>query len=65
MEERLNELELRFTEQQALLQELSDVIYAQSLQLEGLQASLAMVQKKVAGEPGLVDANEKERPPHY
>jgi SlyX protein len=65
MEERLNELEMRFTEQQALLQELSDVIYAQSRQLEGLQASLALVQKKLVAEPGMVDANEKELPPHY
>ena len=66
MEERIVELELRFTEQQRLLQELSDVVYAQSQSLERLEHELAaMGQKLVAMEPGLVDTSVVERPPHF
>jgi Uncharacterized protein conserved in bacteria len=66
MEERLVELELRFTEQQQLLQELSDVVYAQGQSLERLEHELAaMGQKLAAMEPGLVDAAVAEGPPHF
>ena len=66
MEERVVELELRFTEQQRLLQELSDVVYAQAQALERLQHEVAAVGQKLAAfEPGLVDATTSERPPHF
>jgi SlyX protein len=65
MEERIVELELRFTEQQALLGELSDVLYAQGKALERLEAEVAGLREKLAAEPGLVDTSTDERPPHY
>jgi len=65
MKERIVELELRFTEQQRLLQELSDVVYAQGQSLERLEHELAAMGQKVAVEPGLVDATVSERPPHF
>ena len=66
MKERIVELELRFTEQQRLLQELSDVVYAQGQSIERLEPELAaMGQKLAAMEPGLVDATISERPPHF
>ena len=66
MEERIVELELKFTEQQRLLQELSEVIWAQGRSIERLEHELAaMGQKLVAMEPGLVDAAVVERPPHF
>ncbi|HTS83052.1 MAG TPA: SlyX family protein [Myxococcaceae bacterium] len=66
MKERIVELELRFTEQQRLLQELSDVVYAQGQSIERLEHELAaMGQKLAAMEPGLVDATISERPPHF
>jgi SlyX protein len=66
MEERIVELELRFTEQQRLLQELSEVVYAQGQSLDRLEHELAaMGQKLAAMEPGLVDATTGERPPHF
>ena len=66
MRERIVELELKFTEQQRLLQELSEVVYAQGQSLERLEHELAaMGQKLVAMEPGLVDATAVERPPHF
>jgi SlyX protein len=65
MEERIVELELRSTEQQQLLGELSDVLYAQGKALERLQAEVAVLRERLAGEPGLVDSTVIERPPHY
>ena len=66
MEERIVELELKFTEQQRLLQELSEVIWAQGRSIERLEHELAaMGQKLAAVEPGLVDATVVERPPHF
>jgi len=65
MEERIIELELRFTEQQALLGELSDVLYAQGKTLERLQVEVAALRERLAAEPGLVEATDVERPPHY
>ena len=65
MEKRIIELELRFTEQQQLLGELSDVLYAQGKALERLEAEVAVLREKLAGEPGLVEATVTERPPHY
>ena len=66
MRERIVELELKFTEQQRLLQELSDVVYAQGQNLERLEHELAIMNQKLAAmEPGLVDATAVERPPHF
>ena len=58
-------LELRFTEQQALLQELSDALYAQQKELDTLKAQVSLINRRLQAEPGLVVATEKERPPHY
>ncbi|MGZ6078639.1 MAG: SlyX family protein [Myxococcaceae bacterium] len=66
MEERIVELELRFTEQQRLLQELSDVVYAQGQALGRVEHELAALGQKLAAfDPGLVDATVSERPPHF
>ena len=60
-DERLIELELRYTEQQALLQELSDVVYRQQRELDALRAELLSLRaSQPTEEPGPV-----EKPPHY
>ena len=59
------ELELRFMQQQELLQELNGVVYAQQRELDGLRTELEQLKKKLEGEPGLVDARQQEKPPHY
>jgi SlyX protein len=64
-ESRIVELELRYMQQQELLQELSEVLYAQRQELDGLRAELDLLKKKLEGEPGLVDARQHEKPPHY
>lgn len=66
LEERLVELEIRFTEQQHLLQELNDVVVRQQREIDGLTAELNAVRTKMGAlEPGLVDAAQREKPPHY
>jgi SlyX protein len=65
MEERIAELELRYTEQQRMLQELSDVVYAQTRVVERLELEVAALRAKMAVEPGLVDSTVDELPPHY
>lgn len=67
MEQRLIELETRYMEQQALLEDLSQVLYAQERTLAAMATRLESLEKKLAeaGDPGLVDARAQEKPPHY
>jgi SlyX protein len=64
-EARFIELELRYMQQADLLQQLSDVLYAQQQELDALRAEVESLKRKLEGEPGLVDAKQQERPPHY
>lgn len=59
------ELELRYMQQSELLQQLSDALYAQQRELGALKAEVELLKRKLEGEPGLVDAKQQERPPHY
>lgn len=65
LEARMNELEIRYTEQQKLVQDLSDVVYAQQRSLDLFEAQLGMLKMKLEAEPGLVDSTIQEKPPHY
>lgn len=64
MEERIVELELRSMAQQRTLEELSEVIYRQQKELDRLQKRVDQLSQKVE-EPGLVDAKQQDKPPHY
>jgi len=64
-ESRIVELELRYMQQQELLQELSEVLYAQQREMDALRAEVEQLKKKLQDEPGLVDAKQHEKPPHY
>ncbi|MDY7230321.1 SlyX family protein [Hyalangium rubrum] len=64
-ESRLIELELRYMQQSELLQQLSDALYTQQRTLDALKAEVELLKRKLEGEPGLVDARQQERPPHY
>ena len=64
-EPRFIELELRYMQQAELLQQLSDVLYAQQQELNALKAEVDLLKRKLEGDPGLVDAKQQERPPHY
>jgi SlyX protein len=64
-ESRFIELELRYMQQSELLQQLSDVLYAQQQALDALRAEVDLLKRKLEGDPGMVDARQQERPPHY
>ncbi|HLT29553.1 MAG TPA: SlyX family protein [Myxococcaceae bacterium] len=64
-DDRLTELELRYTEQQHLLDELSAVLRSQQQTLDTLEARLRLLEKRVEAEPGIVETSNRERPPHY
>jgi SlyX protein len=64
-EGRLVELELRYTEQQGLLEELSGVLAEQQKLLDALRAEVMLLRRKLEAEPGVTDAGPPERPPHY
>ena len=64
-DDRLNELELRFTEQAHALEELSGVVFSQQKAIDGLTATLRRLEEKTSGDPGLVDAQRQDKPPHY
>ncbi len=64
-EKRIAELEIRYMHQQELLQELSGVLYEQQKVIDQLRAEMDRLKQKLEAEPGLVDARQDERPPHY
>jgi len=61
----LNELELRYTEQQSLLQELSDVLYRQQREIDGLTGEVARLKAKIAQFGDAANVGPAEKPPHY
>ena len=64
-EKRLVELELRYTQQQELLQQLSDALWAQQRALDALRSEVGWLRSKLAAlEPGLTEG-PPEKPPHY
>ncbi len=62
MEERLIELELRSSEQERLLEDLSSVLHAQQQELDQLRAQVAALRSGVDDSPSIGPA---ERPPHF
>jgi uncharacterized coiled-coil protein SlyX len=62
---RIQELEIKAMEQQRLLSDLSEVIYAQQRELDELSKLVSRLSQKLAAEPGLVDRNHDDKPPHY
>ena len=65
MEERVVELESRFMEQQSVIEDLSDVVYAQQKVIDSLLARVDQLEKKLAEQHGVVEAPADEVPPHY
>jgi uncharacterized coiled-coil protein SlyX len=65
MAARVQELEIKAMEQQRLLAELSEVLYAQQRELDELGKRVYRLGQKLAAEPGLVEPNQDDKPPHY
>ncbi len=65
MEDRISELEARFTLQERQVSELSEVLWKQQQELDRLTKTVIELSQKLSGDPGLVDAHQHEKPPHY
>jgi SlyX protein len=67
MEERINELELRYMQQEHTIQELNDIVCHQELVLEQLRRDFAtMKEQMMAMSPSASgDTSQEEPPPHY
>jgi len=67
MEERINELELRYMQQEHTIQELNDIVCHQELVLEQLRRDLATLKEQfLVMSPSVSrDTSQEEPPPHY
>jgi SlyX protein len=64
-EHRVEELEVRYSHLEKLVQELSEVVWRQQRELDHFRERVKQVAERMEAEPGLVDASRNERPPHY
>lgn len=67
MEERLNELEMRYMQQEVTIQELNEIVCRQELLLEHLRRDfLTLKEQLMAMAPSVSrDPDQEEPPPHY
>ncbi|MBO6826702.1 MAG: SlyX family protein [Sneathiella sp.] len=65
-EERLTKLEMTIAEQEATIQDLSDVVNQQWLEIEKLQNKLKVTHSRIVSlEENLPADTHVEKPPHY
>lgn len=66
MEERINELEMRYMQQEITIGELNDIVCRQELVLERLQRDFAALKEQMLSmSPSESRDAEQEVPPHY
>ena len=65
MEERLIDLEIRYTHMKAQLEELSDVLFSQQRTIDALEKRLREMERQTAEEGQMPAGSGIERPPHY
>lgn len=64
-ETRMADLEVKCAYLEKTLSDLSDVVWKQQRELDALKDAYRGLKDRLAAEPGLVDAAQQERPPHY
>lgn len=66
-DERLTNLEIMFTQQEDMVETLSQIVHEQRLQIERMQQQLSVLQEKMAWAGGGEMALEQDEspPPHY
>jgi len=67
MEDRLTELEIRFTHQERTLEELNETVCRQEISMERLEREVRLLREQVKLLlPSLIQSqDEEEPPPHY
>jgi SlyX protein len=64
-ETRLADLEVKCAHLEKMVSDLSEVMWRQQKELDALKDAYRGLKDRLAGDPGLVDASNNERPPHY
>ncbi|MDP1829705.1 MAG: SlyX family protein [Archangium sp.] len=64
-ETRLADLEVKCAHLEKVVSDLSEVMWRQQKELDALKDAYRGLKDRMAGDPGLVDASNNERPPHY
>jgi uncharacterized coiled-coil protein SlyX len=65
MDERLTNLEILFSEQGRLLEELSSEMFQQQQEIKRLTARVALLEEKLTAVSESNDIGGHDRPPHY
>lgn len=67
MEQRINELEIRYMQQELTIQELNEIICRQELILERLKRDFATLKEQflTMSPSASGDSSQEEPPPHY
>lgn len=67
MEERIDELELRYMHQEKTIQELNEIVCQQGLSIELLKREIALLKEQsLLMNPSVTrDPDQEEPPPHY
>jgi SlyX protein len=67
MENRINELEIRYMQQEVTIQELNEIVCRQELILDQLRRDLAALKEQflVMSPSASRDSSQEEPPPHY
>lgn len=67
MEERIDELELRYMHQEKNIQELNEIVYRQELAIEMLKREINLLKEQslMMNSSGTRDPDQEEPPPHY
>ncbi len=64
-DKRITELEIRYTLQQDLLHQLSDVLARHEREIEALRKELERLRQQVTSRDGALPFDPDEKPPHY
>lgn len=67
MEERINELEMRYMQQEETIQELNDIVCRQESAIEAIKREMVTLKEQfMAMSPSVSrDPDQEEPPPHY
>ena len=67
MEEKITDLEIRLTHQEAAIEEMNGVLLKQHQLIESLRAELATLQRQLIdmGTSNVGDVSQEPPPPHY
>lgn len=67
MEDKITDLEIRLTHQEATIEEINSVLLKQHSQIESLISDIAILQKQLRdmSESNIADQSQETPPPHY